>query len=59
MLCFGGKSAPEPAMIEDLMEVVFTEHSDFVTPLIDARRREYDRVPVVRSSLLQLLLEHK
>lgn len=61
-LCFGGQSAPEPALIKSLMEVVFTEDSDLVTPLIETKtekRLKSEKVSVVRSSLLQLLLEHK
>ncbi len=61
-LCFGGQSAPEPALIKNLMEVVFTKDSDLVTPLIEAKSEKHfkdESVSVVRSSLLQLLLEHK
>lgn len=61
-LCFGGQSAPEPDLIKMLMEIVFSfdEQSEVLstqdlTPL-DVKK---DAVPVVRSSLLQLLLEHK
>lgn len=61
-LCFGGQSAPEDALIKMLMEVIFTENQkmDFttreITHVTDAKT---DEVPVVRSSLLQLLLEHE
>lgn len=51
-LSFGGLRAPEPALIEMLMNVVFTKDKDLVSP-------KSDKVSVVRSSLLQLLLEHK
>lgn len=55
-LCFGGQSAPEPALIKMLMEVVFTKDKDMVSPMPGGK---IDEVSVVRSSLLQLLLEHK
>lgn len=61
-LCFGGESAPEPKLIKSLMEVVFTKDSDLVSPLIDiqtGKQLKNDKISVVRSSLLQLLLEHK
>lgn len=51
-LCFGGDKAPEPALIKMLMDIVYTEDKDLVTGKVD-------KVSVVRSSLLQLLLEHK
>lgn len=61
-LCFGGQSAPEEALIKMLMEVVFTENKDMdfatreITHNPDAKT---DEIPVVRSSLLQLLLDHE
>ena len=56
-LCFGGQSAPEEALIRMLMEVVFTENATRkITHVADAKT---DEIPVVRSSLLQLLLEHE
>ena len=51
-LCFGGESAPEPALIKMLMDIVYTENKDLVTGNVN-------KVSVVRSSLLQLLLEHE
>lgn len=58
-LCFGGHSAPEPALIKSLMELVFTEDSDLVSPITEAGGSKSDNVSVVKSSMLQLLLEHK
>ena len=59
-LCFGGQSAPEPALIKSLMELVFTEDKDLVSPLTEASTsHKSDKINVVKSSLLQLLLEHK
>lgn len=53
---------PEPDLIELLMEMVFTmDESSSVWSTRDLTPLEgkKDDVPVVRSSLLQLLLEHK
>ncbi len=58
-LCFGGQSAPEPALIKSLMEMVFTEDSDLVSPITEMGGSKSDKVSVVQSSMLQLLLEHK
>lgn len=59
-LCFGGQSAPEPDLINTLMENFFpskdTKSDVALTFLTDGKKDNY---PVVRSSLLQLLLEHK
>lgn len=61
-LCFGGCHAPEPALIETLMRVIFTENEPMnfttreITHIADGKT---DEIPVVRSSLLQLLLEHE
>jgi hypothetical protein len=54
-LCFGGQSVPEEALVRMLMDVVFTENATREMTH-DART---DKIPVVRSSLLQLLLEHE
>ena len=64
ILCFGGESAPEPQLIKCLMETVFARNSEgtmFSTRDITPYDHESscDEVPVVRSFLLQLLLEHK
>lgn len=59
-LCFGGQSAPEESLIKMLMGVVFTENQDVVfTREITHITDTTDETPVVRSSLLQLLLEHE
>ena len=60
-LCFGGDSAPEPDLIKMLMEIIYTEKDAGVitqdlTPFAEGKK---DKAPVIRSSLLQLLLEHK
>ena len=62
-LCFGGQKAPEPELIKCLMEMVFAtkEGAMFSTRDITPYDHETqcDSVPVIRSFLLQLLLEHK
>lgn len=58
-LCFGGQSAPEPALIKSLIEIVLTEDSDLLSSDSRTSRSRSDKVSVVKSSLLQLLLEHK
>lgn len=62
-LCFGGQKTPEPKLIKCLMETVFTtrEGSMFSTRDLTPYDREdhCDEVPVIRSFLLQLLLEHR
>lgn len=58
-LCFGSQNAPEPALITILMNMIFKD-TELATcdlaPLADAPK---DEIPVIRSSLFQLLLEHK
>lgn len=62
-LCFGDQKAPEPELIKCLMETVFAtkEGAMFSTRDITPYDREAhcDDVPIIRSFLLQLLLEHK
>jgi len=62
LLCFGTHSAPEPDLIKMLINMVFTEGQeaevgtqDF-SPYHEVRS---DEVPIIRSFLLRLLLEHK
>ena len=56
-LCFGAHSAPEPELIKILINMVFTDvgTQDF-SPYEEVRS---DEVPIIRSFLLRLLLEHK
>ena len=59
-LCFGGHKPPEPDLIKILMDTVFTAKEDSVgTRAMTPYDGDADQVPVVRSFLLQLLLEHK
>ena len=61
-LCFGAHSAPEPDLIGMLINTVFTEKQETELGTRDFtpyRETKSDEVPVIRSFLLQLLLEHK
>ena len=61
-LCFGGHSAPESDIIKMLISMVFTEGQEAevgtrnFSPYHEVRS---DEVPIIRSFLLRLLLEHK
>ena len=57
-LCFGQPKPPEPALIRGLLSLVFTE-KDETKEFSYSDKIKTDRVPVIRSFLLQLLLEHK
>ena len=66
-LCFGQSSAPEDKLVEMLLNIVFTEREEGgamrpgtreLTPYKDDLKK-MDESPVIRSFLLQLLLEHK
>ncbi len=52
-LCFGNHGTPEPALISNLMEMVMSEDSSPITEI------KGSKVSEVKSSLLQLLMEHK
>ena len=59
-LCFKGQAAPEPNLVKMLLDIVFMEkdklHTQELTPYKDDKS---DKVPTVRSFLLQHLLEHR
>lgn len=56
-LCFGGKELPEPDLIKVLMDTIFLEkETSELTPYED---RKPDETPIIRSFLLQLLLDHE
>jgi hypothetical protein len=61
-LCFGGHKPPEPDLIKMLMNTIFTEKeqdASLRTRDMTPYETNPDKIPVVRSFLLQLLLEHK
>ena len=57
-VCFGHDSAPKPALIQLLMQIIFTESKtrDLAPPF---KTIKSDSKPTIRSSLLQLLLDYK
>ena len=58
-LCFGGRAPPEPALIKMLLNTVFVEKTDSTQELTPYKDAKVDKIPVIRSFLLQLLLEHR
>ncbi len=56
-LCFGGRTPPEPDLVKMLLDTIFTEKQE--TKDFSYKEMKTDKVPVIRSFLLQLLLEHK
>ena len=61
-LCFKGQAAPKPDLVKMLLDIVFMEkgklHTQELTPYKDDKSAG-DKIPTVRSFLLQLLLEHR
>ena len=55
-LCFGSDIAPESKLIKMLLDTVFAESTHELTPYSEVKP---DKVPTIRSFLLQLLLEHR
>ena len=52
-LCFGGREAPEPDLIKMLLDTVLHEtETSKLSPY-----KDHDKIPTIRSFLLQLLLE--
>ena len=61
-LCFGTHLAPESPLIAMLINTVFKEREETeleTQELSPYRETKSDKVPVIRSFLLQLLLEHR
>ena len=58
-LCFGQPTPPDLDLIKNLLNVVFTEQFDNTKEFSYKSEEKADKVPVIRSFLLQLLLEHK
>ena len=56
-LCFRQCGLPEPELMQGLMNIVFT--SDKTKDFTYSDKTEADKNPVIRSFLLQLLLEHE
>jgi hypothetical protein len=60
-LCFGGNEAPESKLIELLLDSVYNEEREepSTRDLTPYKEFKADKVPTIRSFLLQLLLEHR
>ena len=60
-LCFGQATPPEPELVKHLLNIVFVEKEDKLQTkdFTYSKHVKKDRVPVIRSFLLQLLLEYK
>ncbi|XP_019853235.1 PREDICTED: E3 ubiquitin-protein ligase RNF213-like [Amphimedon queenslandica] len=56
-LCFGQATPPEPDLISELLNIVITEQNK-TKEFTYSEEEKADKVPVIRSFLLQLLLEH-
>ena len=57
-LCFGGDQAPEPDLINMLMDTVLGDDNK-TRELSPYDESKPDKKPTIRSFLLQLLLEHR
>lgn len=55
-LCFGGEVAPESQLIKMLLDTIFAESTKELTPYKEVK---VDKIPTIRSFLLQLLMEHR
>ena len=58
-LCFGGRAAPEPDLIKMLLDNVFVEENKSTQEVTPYKGDKADKIPTIRSFLLQLLLEHR
>ena len=60
-LCFGGVGVPEPQLVKLLLDTVFinSDEEQVTTQDLTPYQGEQDSVPVIRSFILQLLLEHR
>ena len=58
-LCFKGQSAPEPDLVKMLLDTVLIKKDrQELTPYED-NKLSGDKIPTMRSFLLQLLVEHR
>lgn len=58
-LCFGGDAVPEADLVKMLLDTVFIEKNDSTQELTPYRDDRADKIPTIRSFLLQLLLEYR
>lgn len=61
LLCLGQSQPPEEALVKELLRIVVSEKNQTrkLTYAEKVDEEPVDQVPVVRSFLLQLLMEHK
>ena len=57
-LCFGQPTPPESDLISELLRIVITDQNK-TKEFTYSEEEKADEIPVIRSFLLQLLLEHK
>ena len=57
-LCFGQPTPPEENLVQELLKLVITEKNQ-TRELSYSDNVKTDRIPVIRSFLLQLLMEHR
>ncbi len=59
-LCFGQSTPPEEELVKELLKLVVTnDDKTRVFSYSEKVDKVIDQVPVIRSFLLQLLMEHK
>lgn len=58
-LCFGQSNPPNSELIEQLLNIVFEENEEKTKEFSFSEKDDSDKVPVMRSFLLQLLLEQR
>ena len=57
-LCFGQPTPPEDDLVRELLKIVVTQDNQ-TRDFSYSEKVDVDRVPVIRSFLLQLLMEHR
>ncbi len=58
-LCFGQSTPPEEELVKELLKLVVTNDDKTRVFSYSENIEKVDQVPVIRSFLLQLLMEHK
>ncbi len=58
-LCFGQSTPPEEELVKELLKLVVTNDDKTKVFSYSENMDKVDQVPVIRSFLLQLLMEHK
>ena len=58
-LCFGEPNPPDEELIKELLNIVFAEKNKSTKEFTFSEKDASDKIPVMRSFMLQLLLEHR